>query len=171
MCFVTGAAAAGAIAGGASLATATIDVAIVSAALSVAASATQASQAKDAAKFNEKAADAQAKGEISAGAQRAGVVTEQGRQIASSQIAAQGSTGFDVAGGNSMSIIDDTLRRTSRDAAAEFTGGARKAAAYQIEGTNARIAGRSARNRAVGEIGGTVLGTAGTVASSWYNIN
>lgn len=157
--------------GGATVGTAAVDVAIVSAALSVAASATQAKQSRQAAKFNEKAAKSQASGELSAASQRAGVVTRQGGQLASSQIAAQGSTGFDVAGGNSISIINDTLRRTASDASAEFTSGARRAAGLEIEGVNARIAGRSARNRAAGEIGGTVLGTAGTVASAWYRIS
>ena len=170
MCFVSGAVAGGLLAGTATSAAA-VDVALVSAAISVAASAQQAKQQQDAAKFNEKAAEAQAKSIESASAFEAGKVIRATSEHAATQRTTLAAGGFDVNRGDAVGIIGDTLQRGALDAAVVRAGGSASAAAARIRAQNARIAGRSARNIAAGEIAGTVLATGGHVSSTWYQFN
>lgn len=187
MCFVTlaaaaaGTAVAGATAAGTAVGATTaalaslgtlgglaVDVALVGAAASIGSSVSQSKAASDAADFNKKAAEQRADEERNAGERRAGRVMQQGRELASSQVAALGASGFDVRGGNSIDIINDTLTRAALDANEERRTGSLRGQAAEVDGINAQIAGRSARNRAAGQIAGTVLSTTGSVATSWY---
>lgn len=170
MCFVSLAAAGGLLGAsvGAGLGTAAIDVALIGAALSTASSAAQAKAAGDAAKFNSKAAREEGKAARGAASRAAGKALRQGGELASSQRAALGGTGFDVERGDAVSIVTNTLTRAGEDAAEASVAGANQASAAEVRGANARIGGRAARNRAAGQIGGTVLGTVGSVASTWY---
>lgn len=153
---------------GAILGNVTLGGTILGGAGSIASVVAQAQAAKEAADYNEAAAKVAAGQERQAAAERAGVAIRQAGLAASAQRAAFGGSGFDATVGDPLVIIKSTLEEGARDAAAEFTAGQRRASAREVEAENARIAGRSARNQAIGSSFGTVLGTSGQVADVWY---
>lgn len=116
------------------------------------------------------AADARRRGELEA--QR---IAEQNRQLRGRQRVAAAALGQDVNEGSAALLQEDTLQISGREqqiaranAARESAGLLAQAENFQAEGELERFKGLSARRASKLAAGGTLLGTAGSVAKTWY---
>lgn len=101
---------------------------------------------------------------------------QRARQLIGRQRAIIAAGGGDVGVGSALDITSDTAAFGELDALTIKTNAARDAANYRAQGANfqadadlARARGSTALTSSYFNAGGTILSTAGNVASKWYN--
>lgn len=92
--------------------------------------------------------------------QEATRLRDRGAATAGAARTALAASGVDLAGGGTVDVIEQDIRRTTeRDAYAALLGGERLAEQYTTEAGNARRRAKDAVTSGVLQIGGTVMGT------------
>lgn len=126
----------------------------------------QAMAARNAAQMNQSIAEVQAQDATLRGEQEAQTISRNARQTVGAQRAAYAARGVDLASGTPADVIDQTDFFGQADAATARSNAAKEAWGYRARGAGfAAEAANANPNRAAGL---SLLGSAGSVASSWY---
>lgn len=126
----------------------------------------QAQAARNAAQMNQNIAEVQAQDATMRGEQEAQAINRNARQTVGAQRAAYAARGVDLTYGTPADVIDQTDFFGQADATTVRNNAAKEAWGYRARGAGfAAEAANSSPNRAAGL---SLLGSAGSVASSWY---
>jgi hypothetical protein len=126
----------------------------------------QAQAARNAAQMNQGIAEVQAQDATMRGEQEAQAINRNARQTVGAQRAAYAARGVDLGVGTPADVIDQTDFFGQADAATARSNAAKDAWGYRARGAGfAAEAANSSPNRAAAL---SLLGSAGSVASSWY---
>lgn len=126
----------------------------------------QAMATRNAAQMNQSIAEVQAQDATLRGEQEAQAINRNARQTVGAQRAAYAARGVDLGAGTPADVIDQTDFFGQADAATARSNAAKEAWGYRARGAGfAAEAANANPNRAAGL---SLLGSAGSVASSWY---
>lgn len=125
---------------------------------------------------NARIAELGAQSALAQGQRQVGALTLQAGQLKSSQRATLAANGVDLGSGSAAELQASTDIMKEIDANTLTANAVRSAWGYRTQGLNAQLEASSARASAgaispIGSATSSLLGSAGSVASSWYQFN